>query len=92
MKLGYNWLYRGIVVTLDKDDIESINRGCTTFFTSQLKDVKECIDYYMHGGMPKELECIKDDIEYIMEKAAKCKDRDKLKMILEALEVITAEI
>lgn len=44
------------------------------------------------GGIPKELECIKDDIEYIMEKSAKCKDRDKLRSILEALEVITAKI
>lgn len=45
-----------------------------------------------NSTMSKQLEYIKDDVEYIMEKAAKCKDRDKLRSILEALEVITAEI
>lgn len=35
---------------------------------------------------------ITDDFKYIMEKAVNCKDRDKLRSILEALEVITAEI
>ena len=45
-----------------------------------------------NSAMSKQLEYIKDDVEYIMEKASKCNDYFKLKSILEALEVITAEI
>lgn len=66
------------MVGLSESDLSKLSKAL-----EEIKKEKEAVS--------KLRESIKDDIDYIMEKTTKCNEF-KLRNILEALEVITAEI